>query len=171
MNRLIVKQNRKRNEDMSRKKMLKSFSNTYRNTFSGIGCPYIRTIKQPSIIELDKIIVMKNIPYFSISKTHSIYYWNLTLGFLQNEQLSDYSQIARLLEFIPQQIDNQESLINYIAERIIEIICLKGVIVRTKLVQDCSPIILDGEYRKNQTVVKGIFSLNQSLVDQFKHAL
>ncbi|WP_445488721.1 hypothetical protein [Niallia sp. 03133] len=151
--------------------MNKSATVIYRKMFNEIASPFIGKTKQSVYMEYKGIKMIKNIPFYSISSASSIKYWNLSVGFLKNEQIKDICQIARILEYIPIHIDNLEKLINLIASRMSELCCLKGVVVRMQLIQEFFHQTSKKSFPLSKTIKKGIFQQNQSLVDLFERAL
>lgn len=137
----------------------------YEEIFSGIGKDASKELKTTIGVEYDEIILIKDIPLYSICEHHLLpFYGKAHVGYIpQGGRVTGLSKLARVVEIFSRRLQTQERLTTEIANVIMEKLEPRGVIVIIKAEHLCMSmrgIQKPGTFTTT-SVVKGIFKKNE----------
>jgi GTP cyclohydrolase I len=99
-------------------------------------CQTIKTIKGNN---QDQIIVVKNIPFYSLCEHHLLpFFGQAHLAYLsRNDKIAGFSSLATVVEHYSKRLQIQERLTNQIADKLLKDLDAKGVAVVLEAHQMC----------------------------------
>ena len=138
---------------------------TYEEIFSGIGRDASKELKTTAGVEYDEIILIKDIPLYSICEHHLLpFYGKAHVGYIpQGGRVTGLSKLARVVDILSRRLQTQERLTTEIANVIMEKLKPRGAIVIIKAEHLCMSmrgIQKPGTFTTT-SVVKGIFKKNE----------
>ncbi len=138
---------------------------TYEEIFSGIGRDAGKEIKITTGIEYDEIILIKDIPLYSICEHHLLpFYGKAHVGYIsQGKRVTGLSKLACVVEILSRRLQVQERLTSEIADVIMEKLKPRGVIVIIEAEHLCMSmrgIQKPGTFTTT-SAVRGIFKKNE----------
>lgn len=107
-----------------------------------------------TFIEWEYCLMIKNIPYYSISKEHSIYEWQISI-IMPNDKKVLLSQITRILQCMPPTIDDSFELADKLSQRMMALLRIKGVVVTVELAHYFFFDYTSNKHTKYSSIKKG----------------
>jgi GTP cyclohydrolase I len=137
----------------------------YEEIFSGINRDAAKELKTTTGIEYDEIILVKDIPLYSICEHHFLpFYGKAHVGYIsQGGRITGLSKLARVVEILSRRLQTQERLTTEIANVIMEKLEPRGVIVIIEAEHLCMSmrgIQKPGTFTMT-SAVRGIFKKNE----------
>jgi GTP cyclohydrolase I len=138
---------------------------TYEEIFSGTCKDASKELKITTGIEYDEIILIKDIPIYSVCEHHLLpFYGKAHIGYIsQGGRITGLSKLARVVEILSRRLQVQERLTSEIADVIMEKLKPRGVIVIIEAEHLCMSmrgVQKPGTFTTT-SAVRGIFKKNE----------
>ena len=108
--------------------------------------------------ECDEMIVLKDLPFYSMCEHHLLpFFGSISLGYIPNQQLVGISSLARFVEVFTQRLQIQERLTAQIAQTLMDELKPKGVMVVIRARHLCFEMRQGTSSEIITSALKGIF--------------